>query len=46
MYQTSVEIIEAKKKSLASLDPEVAAEVTNKRDIISILSMWTSSIIL
>jgi len=37
MYQTSLEIIEAKKAALASLDPEVAAEMANKKDIISIL---------
>ncbi len=42
MYQTSLDIIESKKKALASLDPEVAAEMSNKKDIISILSTWIS----
>lgn len=42
MYQTSIEIIESKKKALASLDPGVSAEMMNKKDIISILSRWPS----
>jgi len=37
MYQTSVEIINAKKEAMKSVDPEVAAEMRNKKDIISIL---------
>lgn len=42
MHKTSIEIIKAKKMALASLDPEVAAEIANKKDIISILSLWLS----
>jgi hypothetical protein len=38
MQQTSVDIIEEKKKALKSSDPAVVAEITNKKDIISILS--------
>jgi hypothetical protein len=40
MYETSVEIIKEKKKALESSDPAVVAEITNKKDIISILSEW------
>ncbi|KAF9448714.1 cytochrome P450, partial [Macrolepiota fuliginosa MF-IS2] len=37
MHHTSRDIISAKKKALASSDPEVVAEMTSKKDIISIL---------
>ncbi|KAF9448716.1 cytochrome P450 [Macrolepiota fuliginosa MF-IS2] len=37
MYQTSVEIIRAKKEAMRSADPQIAAEMRNKKDIISIL---------
>lgn len=38
MQQTSVEIIRAKQEAMRSCDPLVAAEMQNKKDIISILS--------
>lgn len=38
MYQTSVEIIRTKQDAMRSADPLVAAEMQNKKDIISILS--------
>ncbi|KXN82787.1 Cytochrome P450 3A6 [Leucoagaricus sp. SymC.cos] len=37
MYQTSVEIIQTKQMALQSADPAIAAEMRNKKDIISIL---------
>ncbi|KAF5360566.1 hypothetical protein D9756_005060 [Leucocoprinus leucothites] len=37
MYKTSVEIIETKKEAMKSADPQVAAEMRSKKDIISIL---------
>lgn len=40
MYQTSVEIIRAKKEAMKSADPQIAAEMRSKKDIISILS-WS-----
>lgn len=38
MYETSVEIIRAKKEAMRSADPQIAAEMRSKKDIISILS--------
>lgn len=38
MQQTSVDIIKEKRKALESSDPAIVAEITNKKDIISILS--------
>jgi hypothetical protein len=38
-----MEIIKTKQEALASADPEVAAEMANKKDIISILSRRSAS---
>jgi len=40
MSQTSIEIIKTKKEAMRSTDPRVAAEIQNKKDIISILSTY------
>jgi hypothetical protein len=42
MHHTSLEIIRAKQEALESHQPEVRAEMANKKDIISILSKWSS----
>lgn len=39
MYETSFQIIEEKKKAMNSEDPDVVAEMTNKKDVISTLSV-------
>jgi hypothetical protein len=43
MYQTSVEIIQTKQEAMSSADPLVAAEMQNKKDIISILRTLSPS---
>ena len=40
MSQTSIEIIKSKKEAMRSTDPRIAAEIQNKKDIISILSAY------
>lgn len=40
MHTTSLEIIQAKKDAIKSSDPTVAAEMLQKKDIISILSVF------
>jgi hypothetical protein len=44
VYRTSIDIIEAKKKAMASPHPEVVAEMASKKDIISLLSKRPSPI--
>jgi hypothetical protein len=40
MQQTSIDIVEEKKKALMSSDPTVVADIQDKKDIISILSAY------